>query len=199
MRLLLPARTVRPMARKVPAQVLDTLVGEIGVEELRRVLVARREPALLRGLLLRARAPSWRWSPEELLRRLAARPGGAAQRTRALAPRPRGANYVSQHRSEPVDVLVRDALARVAGGVGEPLQCRLDPSLFWQQHEELPAFLHDKRVQVHLDNSFVWVTSPGLRTSLHVSLRGRPPFPRVCALALVYSDQCCSFQRFFAV
>jgi hypothetical protein len=171
----------------VPAQALGARVG-VAAEELRRVLVARREPALLRGLLLRARAPSWRWSPEELLRRLAVRPGGAAQRTHALSPRPRGANYVSQHRSEPVDMLVCDALARVTGGVGEPLQCRLDPSLFWQEHEELPEFLHDRRVQVHLDNSFVWVTSPGLRTSLHVSLGGCP-FPLgLRSLVLVRSN-----------
>jgi hypothetical protein len=150
-----------------PAQALAPRVG-VAAEELRRLLVACREPALMRGLL-RARAPSWRWSPEELLRRLTARPGGATQRTRALAPRPSGVNYVSQHRSEPVEMLVRDALVRVAGGVGEPLQCRLDPSLFWQDHEELPALLRDRRVRVHLDNSFVWLTSPGLRTSLHVS------------------------------
>ena len=48
-------------------------------------------------------------------------------------------------------------------------QCRLDPAAFWDDRiDTLPDLLQE--LDIIYDNSFVWITSPLLRTSLHVSI-----------------------------
>ena len=48
----------------------------------------------------------------------------------------------------------------------ESMQLRMDPSLFWED-EELPDFCLEDKFNAEFSNSFVWLTSKGLRTSLH--------------------------------
>jgi len=50
---------------------------------------------------------------------------------------------------------------------GERIQSRLDPSLFWLEHEQIPNLLTD--MDILFDNSFVWLTSRGLRVRLSKS------------------------------
>jgi len=93
-----------------------------------------------------------------------------------LIPQPPGVNYVSQYKSKEIELPTSKALdqfvqlSRGNDGSQQGCQCRLDPAVFWDPaRDELPAMLQDDRFEIVYDNSFVWITSQSLRTSLHVS------------------------------
>ncbi|GBG24085.1 Glutathione S-transferase DHAR2 [Hondaea fermentalgiana] len=121
---------------------------------------------------------TWAWDVDELRERL--RQGGQVNmKVDALVPRKPDENFVSQWKSAKTPMRADDALKRLYQGQ-EKLQLRLDPAVFWREHEVLPdlfyagqnpdafdALEETAAIDVAFDNSFVWVTSPGLRTSLH--------------------------------
>jgi len=93
------------------------------------------------------------------------------QQGQLLVPSP-GVNYVSQYRSEEIELPTDQALEefiRMSRNDMHGCQCRLDPAVFWEPVDELPSMLRDDRFQIVYDNSFVWITSKSIRTSLHVS------------------------------
>lgn len=140
--------------------------------------VKPRRPLLVRG----AFANSWckNWTIPQLLLRLQdlSSDNSSANHLhhhdkdcQVLMPSPQGVNYISQWKSEEVEMPLSDALQATSTGL-TPMQYRLDPGIFWEpsDNDALPELLQDDRFDILYDNSFVWVTSASLRTSLHVSI-----------------------------
>ncbi|CAK9013204.1 Uncharacterized protein (Fragment), partial [Durusdinium trenchii] len=94
---------------------------------------------------------AWRWTPQELVRRLREAPRAQQQQqVHALVPHSREANYVSQWKSKTRKMPALKALKQFAsdGANKKPLQLRLDPALFWREHEDLPDILQDPRCEL---------------------------------------------------
>mmetsp|Transcript_20406 Transcript_20406/g.40133 ORF Transcript_20406/g.40133 Transcript_20406/m.40133 type:complete len:271 (-) Transcript_20406:1658-2470(-) len=145
-------------------------------------------PALWRGALpdfVSARKPksqviqtprrdahiTWAWDIQELGDRLKDTGEDESAICEALLPRDDSENFISQWKSAKKSLKVADALKAVDKDRMR-MQLRLDPALFWRVHERLPDFFYESQdsheaFQVAFENSFVWVTTPGLRTSLH--------------------------------
>ena len=129
-----------------------------------RKTIWRKEPHHFKCCLPNFLNGDWKWTLEELQCRLK----DTQVTTTALLPsETKGGvvNWVSQWKSRKTDLPISTAL-RLVRHYGR-LQCRLDPSLFWQAQEQLPEPLAASQIDIVFDNSFVWVTSGGLRTSLH--------------------------------
>lgn len=92
-----------------------------------------------------------------------------------LIPQPPGVNFVSQYKSQEIELPTSIALQQFVQRSRsehnpQGCQCRLDPAVFWDPDvDNLPIMLQDERFEIVYDNSFVWITSKSLRTSLHVS------------------------------
>mmetsp|Transcript_25450 Transcript_25450/g.41049 ORF Transcript_25450/g.41049 Transcript_25450/m.41049 type:complete len:158 (+) Transcript_25450:60-533(+) len=151
--------TVRELLRGPSALTFD---------EFKRKFVRTRTPFVVKNALRLKDSETrlWKWSLAELLERT--KDVSDSVKYQVLKPKPPGVNYVSQWKSKKVEATLAEILQDAQSG-NVPMQTRLDPSLFWQEDEELPAFMYNSRMRVLFDNSFVWLTTPGLRTSLHVS------------------------------
>jgi len=133
--------------------------GRLGLQRFRREFLGRqpflwKRPALAEG---------WKWAPEELLRRL--KESGEDDVTEVLEPRV--GNLVSETHSARRKTNVRNALEEMLSLPPRLCQMRVNPALFWREHELLPEIMQSAEFVIDLEESFLLVTAGGLRTPMH--------------------------------
>mmetsp|Transcript_14484 Transcript_14484/g.16429 ORF Transcript_14484/g.16429 Transcript_14484/m.16429 type:complete len:252 (+) Transcript_14484:429-1184(+) len=131
----------------------------------------KQKPVLIRNGLPDLEDGAWNWTPKVLLsryREVLPMLKRDEIETEVLIPKRNNSNIVSQWSSKRKKLDTLEVLKRFQENhLKDNIQARLEPSLFWREHESLPNILQSRRSQILYQNSLLFLTSPGLRTPLH--------------------------------